>query len=131
MSRSVQENTEQCKRIADVIEKYVTGDMYRDEEGIERDAEELGDAPVPEGWEPLSLYDWSEDALDHQYLIDSDGSYNSVKFLVAFGGPNIYVDTESKSVELYWWGDRATWYLSDEAIDALDELGSELYESLR
>jgi len=48
--------------------------------------------------------------------------------LVAFGGPNIYVDTFTGKVELYWWTERAEWNLEREAIEEIDFFGRELYD---
>jgi hypothetical protein len=47
--------------------------------------------------------------------------------MVTFGGPTIWISTESESVELYWWGDRASWPLSHEAVAALDEWAEEMW----
>jgi hypothetical protein len=47
--------------------------------------------------------------------------------MIACGGPNIYVDTASKAVELYWWGDRASYLLLSDTVDAIDECFSELF----
>jgi len=57
-----------------------------------------------EGREP-SAYDYLSDVLEIQYLVDSNKEYLSARILVSFGGPNIWIDTRSKKVEGYWWGD--------------------------
>tara|TARA_Y100001951_G_C11126505_1_gene175790 strand:- start:128 stop:415 length:288 start_codon:yes stop_codon:yes gene_type:complete len=51
--------------------------------------------------------DWMEDVLDIQYIINQDKTYRGARILVAFGGPNIWVNTQSGLVEGYWWGDNA------------------------
>ena len=40
--------------------------------------------------------------------------------MITCGGPNIYINTNNKRVELYWWGDTAYAALSDRAVDAID-----------
>lgn len=128
-----EQNFRTCKGISDELDAYVDGYMYRDEGGYLHDAsEELEDPDdVPEDWEQLGVYDWADDVLDVSYLIGSDGQYRAVKLVVATGGPHIVCDTESNYVELYWWGERARYEMSRRAIDALDEMASEYYETLR
>ena len=71
-------------------------------------------------------YDYLEDVLDIQYIISSDKKYLGARVLVAFGGPNIWINTQTKTVEGYWWND--TCHISY-PIDSLglDEYLEELY----
>ena len=48
--------------------------------------------------------------------------------MVACGGPNIYIDTMTGCVELYWWGDRASGYISSDVRDALNEWAQEAFD---
>ena len=77
--------------------------------------------------EPVAMWDYFADALDIAYTIGSDGSYRGVRIMVAWGGPNIYVDTVRGSVDLYWWGDEAHVSLFSETIEAIDQAFEELY----
>ena len=77
------------------------------------------------------MYDWLEDALDISYMMNSAGQMMGASVLVAFGGPNIYVDTHDMRVKLYWWGDRAEWGISRDACDALDEALVECFEAAK
>ena len=52
-----------------------------------------------------SASDYLEDVLDIQYIISSDKEYLGARVLVAFGGPNIWINTQTQTVEGYWWGD--------------------------
>ena len=74
--------------------------------------------------EHTGAYDWLSDVLDINYIINSDGTFKSAKVLVAFGGPNIWVDFESKTVDGYWWGDEAHVPFTDDMgiEDALEEM---------
>jgi hypothetical protein len=76
------------------------------------------------------LYDWAEDILDIEYRCGSDKELRSVQIMVTCGGPNIYVDTASKSVELYWWGDRASYPISYDAAAELDAWAEEYWRCL-
>ena len=49
--------------------------------------------------------DYLSDALSIEYVTDSNGDYRGALVLVAFGGPNIWIDTRWKEVRGAWWGD--------------------------
>ena len=66
-----------------------------------------------------------EDVLDIQYIINQDKTYRGARILVAFGGPNIWVNTQSGQVEGYWWGDNAFTGFMDNI--GLDDYLEELY----
>jgi|TARA_R100001086_G_scaffold33229_1_gene15073 hypothetical protein len=69
--------------------------------------------------------DWMEDVLDIQYIINQDKTYRGARILVAFGGPNIWVNTQSGQVEGYWWGDNAFAGFIDNI--GLDDFLEEMY----
>ena len=73
------------------------------------------------------MFDWLEDALDFEYTITSDRQYKACRIMVACGGPNIYVDTLRQNVELYWWNERASYPITNDACNAIDEAMEELY----
>ena len=140
-AKTDRENREMCQHIAETLESYVNGDVRRCPdcgEIINRDWENVGDAfrcpecgavSNPDDWDQLGTYDFLEDALDIEFRVggrDRD-SFRSVQIMVACGGPNIYLDTASKDVELYWWGDRARYPLSYDAVEALDDWASEYW----
>lgn len=72
-----------------------------------------------------SAFDYLEDALDIEYIVNSKGEYLGARVLVAFGGPNIWVNTRTKTVEGHWWGDSAYASFSDGI--GLDEALEELW----
>jgi hypothetical protein len=80
-------------------------------------------------WEQVSMFDYFSDALDIEYRVSSphDTEPRSVCIMVACGGPNIYVDTRSQAVELYWWGDRASYPISHDAASEIDAAFAELW----
>lgn len=79
----------------------------------------------------LDLLDYFGDVYDIHYVTDSDGSLIGVKLLVAFGGPNIWIDTDAGLVRGYWWMDRANYPLSDAAVEAINEAFAGVCEGLR
>lgn len=131
-------NREHCKSIADGLSDYVNGRAFRCCEcgrihfiddspryrcmcGFDGD---LSD------YDQQSLYDYFEDILDIEYRCDSRRELRSVQIMVACGGPNIYIDTASQKVELYWWGDSANWPLDSDTVAAVDEWAEEYWGCL-
>ena len=74
--------------------------------------------------ESSSAFDYLESALDIEYIVNGKREYLGARVLVAFGGPNIWVNTRTKTVEGYWWGDSATASFKDNIglDDALETL---------
>lgn len=72
----------------------------------------------------FSAMDYLSDVLDIEYIVGSDGEYRGARVLVAFGGPNIWINTKTNTVEGYWWADRAEASFVDNLglDDALSEL---------
>ena len=60
-----------------------------------------------DGEEDISAFDYLQDALDIEYIVGSDGQYRGARVLVAFGGPNIWIDTQRGIVEGAWWENHA------------------------
>ena len=134
-------NRETCKQIALNLEAYANGNIYRCPDcgeihhiENENNGEELWFCPncrnVKEfdDLEQLSLWDYFDDILDIKYLIGHDReTVEAVKILITFGGPNIYIDTESRAVELYWWTDRASYPIDHDVCNQIDEWAQELF----
>ena len=70
------------------------------------------------GPEMLSGFDYLNDALDIQYIVTGQGEYIGARILVAYGGPNIWVNTHTGIVEGYWYGDYATGALLNDPMDS-------------
>lgn len=126
------ENTANCKSIVDDLESIVNVELFTDENGDLYDLKKIDKCVQDEYIERMeleeySLYDYFEDVLDIKYLVDSQREYAGIELLVAFGGPNIYVSTISGKVELFWWGDYASWNIPGYVQDALNEFGEELF----
>lgn len=132
-------NREHCKRIANELERVANGTAYTcpdcrntyNEDDLadnwNGDAYTCPDCENVE-LEQASMYDWLEDALDWDIVINRNGEYKACRVLVTFGGPNIYVDTLHERVELFWWADRASYDISKDAVAELDECLEELYQ---
>lgn len=135
------ENRAHCKRIAEEIDAYVNdevkrcpacGEIHRRDWGDVGDVfrcPSCGNVSSVDDWEWLRVHDFLEDCLDIEYRVSGRArdALRSVCFMVACGGPNIYLDTETKNVELYWWSERAWFPMSSEACEALDEYAAEIW----
>ena len=109
-----QENFEYCKRIADELEQYINGEITDEETG-----------------ETLSLYDYFSDVLDFEFIINSNLTYSAVKVYVTLGGPTVWIDTYSGSVELRWANEKSCYYLTSDVIDEINDYFEEYYNNCR
>ncbi len=99
-----------CKNIADDITNPV---MRKDEETGERHEE--------------TASEWMEDVYDIEWITFRDHSYKAARLLVAGGGPNIWVNLQTGTVDGYWASDRITEPFIDNI--GLDEYLEELHAS--
>jgi len=100
---------QQCQRIADEI---YTG-QYDFEEDSNYD-------------EPCAA-DYLKDILDYRITISRDKEYIGSRILVAFGGPNIWINTVDKCVEGYWGSDAVKRYYYKDNL-GVDDYMEQLYE---
>ena len=75
--------------------------------------------------EPVTVFDYLQDALEIEYIVSSKKEYLGARVLVAFGGPNIWINTRTKTVEGHWWSDSASASFQDNI--GLDEALEELF----
>lgn len=75
----------------------------------------------------ISGMDYLEDCLDIQYIVTGGCEYLAARVLVAFGGPNIWINTQTMVVEAYWWGDYAVASIDGDSM-GLDDSLRELWE---
>lgn len=103
------------------------------EQGIEITQEDIDSGYVDscsyEVGDIMSGHDYLMDALDIEYITTSDKQYKGARILVAFGGPNIWINTLTKEVEGYWWSDKCIMSYSTDSMD-LDECLEEYFNCL-
>lgn len=107
----------QVKRIADVLSDASKFEAQQKEYLGEDYDEDEHNGPMA----------WLSDVLDIRYIVSGhkeNAEFISAQVLVAFGGPNIWVNFDTKEVKGYWGGDTATAYFVDDlgVEDALEEL---------
>ena len=74
----------------------------------------------------MNAFDYLGDVLDIEYTTDSKKEYLGARVLVAFGGPNIWINTRTQTIEGHWWGDTVYANYSQDNI-GLDDALAEIY----
>ena len=144
-------NYEHCKAIAENLEQVASGDYFMyDGELFPIDTEDFSEVKgcrydeendmyiMPDGEKlcegdvyPVDILEWLGDGVyDVEYTIGSDKEYRSVRLMVACGGPNIYLNTRTKDVELYWWSESARYPMSINAVNMIDSIYEELFDCM-
>ncbi len=79
-------------------------------------------------WTEASAMDYLADVLDIQYVVGRDRQYRASRVLVAFGGPNAWIDTRAGQLEVTWWSAPEVRALPSGFLRGLDEALGELWE---
>ena len=114
---------EQMKRMCEGIRDKLNG--FRDGLVYDKETDEM--VEMPEDCEDceryLSLFDYLlGDNLGIKVTTDLRGeTMYSCEICVAWGGPNIYIDTGTETVEGYWWTDRCSVPLDREICEMIDD----------
>lgn len=127
-----EEHRQYLLQIAHTIRDIAEGTLYKlDGEYVtDGEMESLIEAGEHEedDFEQVSIYDYLPDVLDATYYTTGrGGEYKGVRLLLAWGGPNIYLDTYFRTLELYWWNENATVDLLPDEVAEVDAMWSELY----
>ena len=73
------------------------------------------------------LESFMEGVYSIEWITHQDHTYKAARLLVAGGGPNIWVNLMTNTVDGYWASDRFSWSFQDNI--GLDEYLQELHES--
>ena len=73
------------------------------------------------------LHKWMEEVYDIEWITHQDKSYKAARLLVAGGGPNIWVNLQTGTVDGYWASDKCSWGFVDSI--GLDDYLEEMYAS--
>ena len=146
-------NLKHVNEIVKTMEKYASGDYFLWNGELfpidERDFSEIpgctiqqenvlnevhifyimpdGEAIFEGDLEVATIGDYFDDFLDVDYIVDSNKKYKACRVLVAFGAPNIYIDTWEKEVQLFWWSDTAIADIPDELCATIDDFFETIY----
>ena len=103
------------QHVEHIVSTIENGMTFKDA-GLEEEAQERG----LEITDSISGFDYLDDVLEIQYIVNGNKEYLGARVLVTFGGPNIWIDTLNKRVEGAWWGDKATVYYNRDLM-GIDE----------
>lgn len=78
-------------------------------------------------WYEASGLDFLADVLDIKYVVNSDRTYRAAKVCVGCGGPNVWINTDTNELEVYW-DTHETRALPREFVNGLDDALEELWE---
>jgi hypothetical protein len=100
------------------------------EEQLRRMCKNIADSitnPVDnsEHGEDASVASWMEDVYDIEWITHRDKTYKAARLLVAGGGPNIWVNLQTNTVDGYWGCDEVNHGFVDNL--GLDEYLEELH----
>ena len=70
--------------------------------------------------------EFMEDVYNIEWITHQDHSYKAARLLVAGGGPNIWVNLQTNTVDGYWGSDKRSWGFVDNI--GLDEYLQEIHE---
>ena len=142
------ENMEHCKAIAENLEQVASGECFMYEGDLYPiDTDDFSDVKeckyddenelyiMPDGEElcegdvyPVDIVEYLGDNIyDVEYTIGSNKEYRGVRIMVACGGPNIYINTNTKDVELYWWSESARYPMSSDVVNMIDSIYEEMF----
>lgn len=66
------------------------------------------------------MYNYFDEVYDIVYYVGADRKLRGVRLAVALGGPNIYVDTWSRTVDGYWGADESHSYFDADTASTID-----------
>ena len=73
------------------------------------------------------VHEWMNDVYDIEWITFNDHKYKAARLMVAGGGPTIWVNLQTSTVDGYWWGDHCTHRFEDNL--GLDEYLEEIHAS--
>lgn len=138
------ENREYCERIAKELEAYASGNYYKcpecgeliefDNEQFDENGyytcQECGKIFEENELEAVSLYDYFDDVLDYEFTCNCRKEFTACKVYVTLGGPTIWIDTASGTVELRWGGESASYFLDYDVIDEINDYFEEIFNNM-
>lgn len=87
----------------------------------------VADEPKDEDDEQASIVDVIGDVYNVRFIVDGEREYEDVRLMVACGGPNICLNTETENIELYWGGEEMCLPMDYDAVSEIRAYGAELY----
>ena len=106
---SAQRKSETCNKQMELMVKTIANDISDENNTMKQ------------------LESFMEGVYSIEWITNQDHSYKAARLLVAGGGPNIWVNTQTGDVEGYWGSDKRSYGFVDNI--GLDDYLQELHES--
>jgi len=97
------------------------------QQNVQSIAQNLQHGYTSDDGDEVDGYDYLADALDIEYIVSSEKKFLGARVCVAFGGPTIWINTKTKTVEGYWWNETEFASYDHDYMD-LDSVLEELWE---
>lgn len=110
---------EQVEFIAKQCECLV--EDYRWYEDLDEKEREAYDKACEECKGEIGVGAYLQDMYDTMYYMHGKDKLDGVKVCVAYGGPNIYINTYTGKVQGAWWGSTHEVEISDYACTVIDD----------
>lgn len=118
------EHVEYCKAISNELNEYYSGLIYNVDGELVNCLET--DNPDIYDYEACSLWDYIDNSFDIEYTVSLGSDYiKGCRIMIACGGPNVYINTLNRQVELFWWNECGSYPIEPEVADAIDEIVQE------
>ena len=95
------------------------------EEKLRRMCKDIAEG-ITEGKSASHWFDNGNDVYTIEWITYQDHSYKAARLLVAGGGPNIWVNLQTNTVDGYWASDKVSWGFVDNI--GLDDYLEEIYQ---
>jgi len=121
----------QIEDIAEHLDDIAAGALYENEHG--EYVRVMNPEAISEDDEltEVSIYDYLDDNFGCWFLLDWDLEVIGGRIMVAFGGPNIYIDASAEEVQQYWGFSVEKTPLTSDAVALVIDYLKEVYESRR
>ena len=86
-----------------------------------------GEEILEDDVEPASLFDYFNDMLDIDYVVDREKQFKGARIIVTCGGPNIFIDSYRGIVELFWWTEHASAEIPADLCDEINDIFRDYY----
>ena len=86
-----------------------------------------GEEILEDDVEPASLFDYFNDMLDIDYVVDREKQFKGARIMVTCGGPNIFIDSYRGIVELFWWTEHASAEIPADLCDEINDIFRDYY----
>lgn len=86
---------------------------------------------LEEAYNNGELYEALDDVLDVEYTLDSSFNLIGVELTLAYGGPNIFLNTRYNRIEAYWGGEQSFVPVDSDVCNDVFEMYEDYLNSAR